>query len=169
MSANAEVKRVFECENCGVSVRRPQRTEECPVCGEKTLKAVPYGSGYDEPHMLGIWARADMLERVGSMTLEEQEKELGFALAAADHDEPRTLRWIAVLVESRLGVLAIDDLRLRRRCRELAELSWDLAAEELRDSELTLEELRGRVHDDPEALALIDRWQAEDEQREKAQ
>jgi hypothetical protein len=162
---NQEVKRVFECENCGVSVRRPQRAEECPVCGERALKAVAYGSGYDEPHMLGIWARADMLERIGSMTLGEQSKELGFALAAADPDDPNTLRWAAVLIESRLGALAIDELRVKRRCRELEALSWELAAQELRDGELTLDELRSRVHDDPEALALIDRWQAEDETR----
>jgi hypothetical protein len=118
MSDNAEVKRIFDCAHCGVSVRRPQRTQQCPVCGENKLNAVPYGSGYDEPHMLGIWARADMLERVGSLTLEQQDRELGFALAAADHDDPGTLRWLAVLVESRLGALVVSQ---QPRARVIAQ------------------------------------------------
>lgn len=118
LMSNAEAKRIFECENCGVSVRLSQRSDECPVCGEKKLHAVPYGSGYDEPHMLGIWARADMLERVGGLTLEQQDRELSFALSAADHDDPGTLRWLAVLIESRLGALFVSQ---QPRARVIAQ------------------------------------------------
>lgn len=59
--------------------------------------------------MLHIWARADMLETVGGLTVQDQERELIVALDDADVDDADSLRWAAVMIESRLGTFAAHE------------------------------------------------------------
>ena len=99
---------IFDCGYCGQSfeANSPMNSTECPTCGEQDAERVPSTSGYDKPHMLRIWARADMLESVGGMTLQDQERELDDALEGVSADDAESLRWAAVMIESRLGALA---------------------------------------------------------------
>lgn len=97
---------ILQCANCA----RPflgdgDNPPPCPTCGSENVARIPYTSGYDRPHMLSIWARADMLEILAGK--DDAERELVFALGAADSDDSDTLRWLAVCIETRLAELEV--------------------------------------------------------------
>lgn len=106
---------LYQCTTCGNTTALPRfastLAELCPNCNScgttNSLTKIPFTSGYDRPHLLNIWVRADMLETVGGYDEEALRREFEFALSAADYNDPNTLRWIAALAELRIRQLDV--------------------------------------------------------------
>lgn len=62
-------------------------------------------NGYTEPHPVGIYAEAQMLESVAGFTDFDVERELAFAIESIDTNDKDTLLWAICLMARR-----IDDL-----------------------------------------------------------
>jgi DNA-directed RNA polymerase subunit RPC12/RpoP len=108
------MKVLFQCSNCGhttgVETLAETTDEQCVICDGRTLRKIPFTSGYDEPHLLNIWVRADSLEFTsGEQNVKDTiAKTFKLDRYLATSDEAEYLRDIAALIETRLAELDVE-------------------------------------------------------------